>query len=157
MIALIFPLLISRNKTWRGIAKFTGFRGTKPPYQVFRRGFNAHILGLSQLVMRQLDNACATYSESREALRHVKRGRYTGSAAPGIFRGFSRPPDRGLIGTSQDVSRVQLPAYLADLAVRHNRRRQLMAAFQTLLGLGTTCQPNRATASADSVTSGDEL
>ena len=30
-------------------------------------------------------------------------------------------------------------------------------AFQTLLGLGTTCQPNRATASADPVTSGDEL
>ena len=35
-----------------GIVKLTGFRGTKPPYRVFRSGFTTHILGLSQLVMR---------------------------------------------------------------------------------------------------------
>ena len=35
----------------KGIVTFTGCRGTKPPHRVFRCGFNADILGLSQLVM----------------------------------------------------------------------------------------------------------
>ena len=35
-----------------GIVKLTGFRGNKPPYRVFRRGFTTDILGLFQLVMR---------------------------------------------------------------------------------------------------------
>ena len=35
-----------------GTVKLTGFRGTKPPYRVFRRGFTTHLLVLSQLVMR---------------------------------------------------------------------------------------------------------
>ena len=35
-----------------GIVKLTGFRGTMPPYRVFRHWLAAHILGLSQLVMR---------------------------------------------------------------------------------------------------------
>ena len=34
------------------IVKLTGFRGNKPPYRVFRRGFTTDILGLFQLVMR---------------------------------------------------------------------------------------------------------
>ena len=42
-----------------------------------------------------------------------------------------------LIGTYQAVSRDQLQVYLDELVFRHNRRRQPMAAFQTLLGLGT--------------------
>lgn len=42
-----------------------------------------------------------------------------------------------LIGTYHGVSRGQLQAYLDEFVFRHNRRKQPMAAFQTLLGLGT--------------------
>ena len=46
-----------------------------------------------------------------------------------------------LIGTHHGVSRRQLPVYLDEFVFRHNRRRQPMAAFQTLLGLGTGRAP----------------
>jgi hypothetical protein len=42
-----------------------------------------------------------------------------------------------LIGTYHGVSRDQLQVYLDEFVFRHNRRRQPMAALQTLLGLGT--------------------
>jgi len=42
-----------------------------------------------------------------------------------------------LIGTHHGVSRGQLPVYLDEFVFRHNRRKQPMAAFQTLLGLGS--------------------
>ncbi len=42
-----------------------------------------------------------------------------------------------LIGTYHGVSKAQLQVYLDEFVFRHNRRRQPMAAFQTLLGLGT--------------------
>jgi hypothetical protein len=41
--------------------------------------------------------------------------------------------DRNLSGVSRD----QLQVYLDEFVFRHNRRRHPMAAFQTLLGLGT--------------------
>jgi transposase-like protein len=41
-----------------------------------------------------------------------------------------------LIGTYHGVSRAQLQVYLDEFVFRHNRRKQPMAAFQTLLGLG---------------------
>ena len=46
-----------------------------------------------------------------------------------------------LIGTYHGVSRAQLQVYLDEFVFRHNRRRLPMAAFQTLLGLGTGCAP----------------
>jgi ISXO2-like transposase domain len=46
-----------------------------------------------------------------------------------------------LIGTYHGVSRDQLQVYLDEFVFRHNRRRQPMAAFQTLLGLGTGRRP----------------
>ena len=46
-----------------------------------------------------------------------------------------------LIGTYHGVSRAQLQVYLNEFVFRHNRRRQPMAAFQTLLGLGTGRPP----------------
>lgn len=46
-----------------------------------------------------------------------------------------------LIGTYHGVSKAQLPVYLDEFVFRHNRRRQPMAAFQTLLGLGTGRAP----------------
>jgi transposase-like protein len=46
-----------------------------------------------------------------------------------------------LIGTYHGVSRGQLQVYLDEFVFRHNRRRLPMAAFQTLLGLGTSRKP----------------
>jgi transposase-like protein len=46
-----------------------------------------------------------------------------------------------LIGTYHGVSKDQLQVYLDEFVFRHNRRKQPMAAFQTLLGLGAARQP----------------
>ena len=46
-----------------------------------------------------------------------------------------------LVGTYHGVSRAHLPAYLDEFVFRHNRRRTPQAAFQTLLGLGTSRGP----------------
>lgn len=46
-----------------------------------------------------------------------------------------------LIGTHHGVSKSQLQVYLDEFVFRHNRRRNPMAAFQTLLGLGTGRAP----------------
>jgi transposase-like protein len=46
-----------------------------------------------------------------------------------------------LIGTHHGVSPNQLQVYLDEFVFRHNRRRQPMAAFQTLLGLGAAHKP----------------
>ena len=46
-----------------------------------------------------------------------------------------------LVGTHHGVSKAQLQVYLDEFVFRHNRRRQPMAAFQTLLGLGTGRTP----------------
>jgi transposase-like protein len=46
-----------------------------------------------------------------------------------------------LIGTYHGVSRAQLQVYLNEFVFRHNRRKTPMAAFQTLLGLGTQHAP----------------
>ena len=46
-----------------------------------------------------------------------------------------------LIGTYHGVSRGQLQAYLDEFVFRHNRRKNRMAAFQTLLGLGAGRTP----------------
>jgi len=46
-----------------------------------------------------------------------------------------------LIGTHHGVSRDHLQVYLDEFVFRYNRRKQPMAAFQTLLGLGTGRAP----------------
>jgi transposase-like protein len=46
-----------------------------------------------------------------------------------------------LTGTYHGASRDQLQVYLDEFVFRHNRRRQPMAAFQTLLGLSTGRKP----------------
>jgi ISXO2-like transposase domain len=46
-----------------------------------------------------------------------------------------------LNGTLKGVSRHNLAAYLDEFVFRHNRRLNLAAAFQTLLGIGTTRDP----------------
>jgi transposase-like protein len=47
-----------------------------------------------------------------------------------------------LIGTYHGVSRDQLQIYLDEFVFRHNMRRSPMAAFQTLLGLGSGRKPS---------------
>ena len=46
-----------------------------------------------------------------------------------------------LIGTYHGVGRHHLQVYLDEFVFRHNRRKTPMAAFQTLLGLGTRRGP----------------
>ena len=46
-----------------------------------------------------------------------------------------------LIGTYHGVGRHHLQVYLDEFVFRHNRRKTPMAAFQTLLGLGTSRGP----------------
>jgi transposase-like protein len=48
-----------------------------------------------------------------------------------------------LLGTHHGVSRDQLQVYLDEFVFRHNRRKTPMAAFQTLLGLGTGHKPTK--------------
>jgi transposase-like protein len=58
-----------------------------------------------------------------------------------------------LLGTHHGVSRAQLQVYLDEFVFRHNRRGQPMAAFQTLLGLGTA----HASTPYDSIRSAKDL
>jgi hypothetical protein len=46
-----------------------------------------------------------------------------------------------LLGTHHGVSRRHLQVYLDEFVFRHNRRKNPMAAFQTLLGLGSARKP----------------
>jgi hypothetical protein len=46
-----------------------------------------------------------------------------------------------LAGTHRGTSAKRLQVYLDEFTFRHNRRRTPMAAFQTLLGLGTVHRP----------------
>src|SRR5207302_10353638 len=48
-----------------------------------------------------------------------------------------------LLGTHHGVGRHQLQVYLDEFVFRHNRRKTPMAAFQTLLGLGTGHKPTK--------------
>jgi transposase-like protein len=56
-----------------------------------------------------------------------------------------------LIGTHHGVSRRHLQVYLDEFVFRHNRRQKPMAAFQTLLGLGSS----RKATSYAKITSGN--
>jgi transposase-like protein len=58
-----------------------------------------------------------------------------------------------LVGTYHGVSRAQLPVYLDEFVFRHNRRRMPQAAFQTLLGLGSSRSPT----SYEAIRGGAEL
>jgi len=70
--------------------------------------------------------------------RELRRG--TPSVVPLADRAIGNL-QQWLIGTYHGVSKAQLQVYLDEFVFRHNRRRQPMAAFQTLLGLGTGRAP----------------
>ena len=77
---------------------------------------------------------------SRPQPRRVDLRKGVKSAVPLADRAIGNL-QQWLIGTYHGVSRPQLQVYLDEFVFRHNRRRQPMAAFQTLLGLGTGRTP----------------
>jgi transposase-like protein len=77
----------------------------------------------------------ARKQRSRSELR-----RGVGSVVPLADRAIGNL-QQWLIGTYHGVSKAQLQVYLDEFVFRHNRRRQPMAAFQTLLGLGSGRAP----------------
>jgi transposase-like protein len=81
-------------------------------------------------------------------VRHVPRTQPVRSAlrhgAPSVVPFADRAIgnlQQWLIGTYHGVSRHHLQVYLDEFVFRHNRRKTPMAAFQTLLGLGSARQP----------------
>jgi len=81
-------------------------------------------------------------------VRHVARTQPTKTALHGGAPSVVPLVDRAignlqqwLTGTHHGVSKAQLQVYLDEFVFRHNRRRQPMAAFQTLLGLGSGRAP----------------
>jgi hypothetical protein len=78
-----------------------------------------------------------THQPTRAALR-----KGTKSAIP-LADGAIGNLQQWLIGTYHGVSKEQLQVYLDEFVFRHNRRRQPMAAFQTLLGLSSVKQTYR--------------
>jgi len=81
-------------------------------------------------------------------VRHVARTQPTKTALHRGARSVVPLADRAignlqqwLTGTYHGVSKAQLQIYLDEFVFRHNRRRQPMAAFQTLLGLGSGRAP----------------
>lgn len=68
------------------------------------------------------------------------RGEGTGDILPRVHRVISNLTS-WLQGTHRGVSTEQLQIYLEEYTFRFNRRRTPMAAFQTLLGLGSTQSP----------------
>ena len=76
--------------------------------------------------------------------RHLRRTQGTPKQAevllPRIHRAFGNL-QTWLCGTHHGVSTKHLHAYLDEFTFRFNRRRVPMAAFQTLLGLGSQRKP----------------
>jgi len=112
----------------------TSPRGPWPPFskEHVARGSTVYTDGLGGFAGWLL----AHRSQATAAISLAQGGRL-GRAARG-------PRDRespALADTYHGVSRAQLQAYLDEFVFRHNRRKQPMAAFQTLLGLGTDRTP----------------
>jgi transposase-like protein len=86
-----------------------------------------------------------SYSDLKTAgYRHVRRIQPSRTALRQGTKSVVPLADRAignlqqwLIGTYHGVSKEQLQMYLDEFVFRHNRRKQPMADFQTLLGLGS--------------------
>jgi transposase-like protein len=91
-------------------------------------------------------NLYATLAEA--GYQHIPRaqpnrtelGKGTPSVVPLADRAIGNL-QQWLTGTHHGVSRDQLQVYLDEFVFRHNRRKTPMAAFQTLLGLGSQRTP----------------
>jgi len=74
---------------------------------------------------------------AREPSRHLIRLRQGAKSVVPLADRAVGNLQNWLVGTHHGVSRAQLQVYLDEFVFRHNRRGKPMAAFQTLLGLGT--------------------
>lgn len=86
---------------------------------------------------------------TKAGYRHIARTQELGPGGRPVLPRAHRAVgnlQQWLIGTYHGVSRRQLQAYLDEFVFRHNRRRQPMAAFQTLLALGTGRGPTSSRA-----------
>ena len=78
--------------------------------------------------------------QRRSQLQHLRDGGDPDDILPRVHRVISNLKT-WLQGTHHGVSSEQLQVYLDEFTFRFNRRRTPMAAFQTLLGLGSTQPP----------------
>jgi hypothetical protein len=90
-----------------------------------------------------LPPASSRQSESALSSRDSCAGRIarSGSACRADSSRSGTTAKGWILGTHKGVSRHHLAAYLDEFVFRHNRRTNLGAAFQTLLGLGTSREP----------------
>ncbi len=85
--------------------------------------------------------AAAGYVHDRRSQRAARAlGEDPGELLPRVHRVISNLKS-WLLGTHHGVSADHLQVYLDEYVFRFNRRRVPMAAFQTLLGLGTSQPP----------------
>ena len=88
------------------------------------------------LQLRDLLEACFKHIVRKQPLQtELRKG--APSAVPLADRAIGNL-QQWLIGTYHGVSNPQLQVYLDEFVFRHNRRNTPAAAFQTLLGLGTS-------------------
>lgn len=102
---------------------------------------------------RNIEPGSTIYTDGMSGFRILGRSGYVhvGEKQGNLRKGARRVVPRAdraignlkqwLLGTHHGVSRPQLQAYLDEFVFRHNRRGKPMAAFQTLLGLGTQRAP----------------
>lgn len=111
---------------------------------------------LGNLIKEQIAPGSTIYTSCLKSFPGLEQAGFTHVPGPRPLRGDLRKGSKSgvpladraignlkqwLIDTYHGVSRDQLQAYLDEFAFRHNRRKRPMAAFQTLLGLGTGQAP----------------
>jgi transposase-like protein len=97
-----------------------------PGFLVYTDAFNS-FAGLEEAGFRHV-------SRSQPSRADLHRG--AKSAVPLADRAIGNLK-QWLLGTHHGVGRDQLQTHIDEFVFRHNRRKQPMAAFQTLLGLGS--------------------
>lgn len=113
-------------------ATVVGFlkRNVKPGSTVYTDGLKSFV-GLEEVGFKHV-------ARSQPLRTELRKG--AASVVPLADRAIGNL-QQWLIGTHHGVSREQLQVYLDEFVFRHNRRKSPMAAFQTLLGLGTGREP----------------
>lgn len=107
---------------------------------------------LTDFAKRHIAPGTTIYTDGLKQFSGLAAAGYHHVACPQQIRSGGRPVlpcvhraignlQQWLIGTYHGVGRHQLQVYLDEFVFRHNRRKTPMAAFQTLLGLGTSRGP----------------
>ena len=107
---------------------------------------------LTDFATRHIAYGTTIYTDGLKQFSGLEAAGYRHVACPQQIRSGGRPVlpyvhraignlQQWLIGTYHGVGRHHLQVYLDEFVFRHNRRQTPMAAFQTLLGLGTERGP----------------